>query len=1041
MDGDGEGGDGGGGGGGGGGDGGGSTSLDSGLVGARECGTASTMLDGNPYDEETMRELLERDQLGSPSGRRLMVFSEMARRHAEFTDRLPLRIFCGTWNVNGKSPPLPLDGWLPSDVPEEYDICCLALQEVQPLTGMNAVTTDVTRGRKWKEHIEATLGGGKTYACICARQMVGILLLCFVRHEHEPAVSELMLADAGTGIMRSGGNKGGVAARFRLYDKTLSFVSCHLAAHDHNVERRNQDFHDVVRKAVFVNAATGLPPSQQPTQQPAAVRSSSNEPYVSPSPSAYSWPVLPAAGGYGAGVPAGLGAAAAASDSDKGGGGGVGGGNGSNSSGWMSSTGAFGRAGGGSADQGAPSVTGADGAVSSGARSSSIDVGVAGTDTGAPSALSVLDHDVVFWLGDLNYRIALPPERVLELIECRAWGELAEFDQLNSERAGGAVLQGFEEGALTFAPTYKHEPHGVGYGRAPDENGTLVVKRTPSWCDRVLWRNRVSASAESVALQFYRRHEVLASDHRPVSATFAVGFERVDRKRRSEVRRAVQRGLDAREAELAPRIRTSPASLALGPVAFASPSEALPLVLTNEGLLPTVVRLCSSRLAPWLRVYPPGVAVPSGGGGDGGDGSGGDDGGDDSRVVRGGSDEDMQVTLAAGEAVTLHVAAIVDRDCGWAAALSAGEVPLNGRLVFVSADALPSRRQPFARPKPITLARVAIAGEYAATALGSTLSLLSGNTSNYVDAAGGPDGLHSSGPFGRRRSSGWDRSSGSDGGGATLMGPAATDGKRYPLPPQLWHLVDALLPAVAPGDASLFLRDGGEPAAVAAVLAATDRGEYATLATAPPAALASALLRLLASLHEPVVPYSCYDRAVAAGAARSPAAARGVVATMPPVHANTLTYVLGLLRRLAGLEGGDGAAAAAAAEPTADVEGTADALAERFGAVLLWPLPRGVRRALFPTPDADGGAKPFALASPADWRRPAAASPFHGDAADGGGGAGDDDPAAAAGRSAAADRRRRGGVGDLATADAAERVAFVRMLLDSIADPDLTVVW
>ena len=131
-------------------------------------------------------------------------------------------------------------------------------------------------------------------------------------------------------------------------------------------------------------------------------------------------------------------------------------------------------------------MTGPEGPVSSGARSSSIDVGVAGTDTGAPSALSVLDHDVVFWLGDLNYRIALPPERVLELIECRAWGELAEFDQLNSERAGGAVLQGFEEGALTFAPTYKHEPHGVGYGRAPDENGTLVVKRTPFWCDRVL---------------------------------------------------------------------------------------------------------------------------------------------------------------------------------------------------------------------------------------------------------------------------------------------------------------------------------------------------------------------------------------------------------------------------------------------------------------------------------------------------------------------------------------------------------------------------
>jgi len=180
--------------------------------------------------------------------------------------------------------------------------------------------------------------------------------------------------------------------------------------------------------------------------------------------------------------------------------------------------------------------------------------------------------------------------------------------------------------------------------------------------------------------------------------------------------------------------------------------------------------------------------------------------------------------------------------------------------------------------------------------------------------------------------------------------------------------------------------------------------------------------------------------AVAAGVARSPAAARGVVVTMPPVHADTLTYALGLLRRLAGLEGGAGAAAAAAsAEPTANKGDTADALVERFGAVLLWP--RGVGRALFSTPDADGGTTPFAIASPAAWWWPLAASPFFGGAADWGGEGTDDDPAAAAGCSAAADRPRRGSTGESATTDAAERVAFLRLLLDATADPDLTVVW
>ena len=115
-------------------------------------------------------------------------------------------------------------------------------------------------------------------------------------------------------------------------------------------------------------------------------------------------------------------------------------------------------------------------------------------------------------------------------------------------------------------------------------------------------------------------------------------------------------------------------------MAFASPSEALPLVVSNQGMLVMVARLCASRLAPWLRLYPLVLAVAIWGNGDGGAGSGGDDGGGDSRVVRGGGDKVMRVTLAADEAVTLHVAAAVDLDCRWAAALRAGETPLSGRL-------------------------------------------------------------------------------------------------------------------------------------------------------------------------------------------------------------------------------------------------------------------------------------------------------------------------------------------------------------------------
>lgn len=47
------------------------------------------------------------------------------------------------------------------------------------------------------------------------------------------------------------GNKGAVAIRFRFYDSTFCIVNAHFNAHQTNVQRRNQDYHDIVNKIVF----------------------------------------------------------------------------------------------------------------------------------------------------------------------------------------------------------------------------------------------------------------------------------------------------------------------------------------------------------------------------------------------------------------------------------------------------------------------------------------------------------------------------------------------------------------------------------------------------------------------------------------------------------------------------------------------------------------------------------------------------------------------------------------------------------------------
>lgn len=64
------------------------------------------------------------------------------------------------------------------------------------------------------------------------------------------------------------------------------------------------------------------------------------------------------------------------------------------------------------------------------------------------------------------------------------------------------TLQGYEEGPLLFAPTYRYDLHSTEYD-------TSEKMRIPAWTDRILYRGR------SLDLSAYSRVELLGSDHRP----------------------------------------------------------------------------------------------------------------------------------------------------------------------------------------------------------------------------------------------------------------------------------------------------------------------------------------------------------------------------------------------------------------------------------------------------------------------------------------------------------------------------------------------
>ncbi len=288
----------------------------------------------------------------------------------------------------------------------------------------------------------------------------------FLHKRHRDAVSGLDCSYAATGFLKQG-NKGGVAARFVIYNRSLAFVVAHLSASDENVERRNEDFKEIVRKAVFIPSGAlsadcdGQLVRQDPTD---ALRKNFAD-------------LL---------------------------------------SGDFKSPG---------------NHTHRVSSIAAAAANVLVDLKEGGDSKALedPDHINILDHDVVVWVGDLNYRIDATPTRVLEWVKTENWSALQSADQLNKERLTYGCFKGFEEAPITFPPTYKMYKDCHEYSR--DENG--ILKRTPSYTDRILWCTETKLARKrdptreppSVTAVDYKSVPILSSDHRPVYALLAVRFD------------------------------------------------------------------------------------------------------------------------------------------------------------------------------------------------------------------------------------------------------------------------------------------------------------------------------------------------------------------------------------------------------------------------------------------------------------------------------------------------------------------------------------
>ncbi|SPO25336.1 related to phosphatidylinositol phosphate phosphatase [Ustilago trichophora] len=133
-------------------------------------------------------------------------------------------------------------------------------------------------------------------------------------------------------------------------------------------------------------------------------------------------------------------------------------------------------------------------------------------------------HDHVVWLGDFNYRIDLTNDAVRSMAARQDIAGLFARDQLRRSKDAGEVFPGYEEGPITFPPTYK-------YDNGSDQYDSSEKQRIPAWTDRILYRGL------GLRQLSYARAELRTSDHRPVYATFVGPVRIVDHLKRDAIRK------------------------------------------------------------------------------------------------------------------------------------------------------------------------------------------------------------------------------------------------------------------------------------------------------------------------------------------------------------------------------------------------------------------------------------------------------------------------------------------------------------------------
>ena len=177
------------------------------------------------------------------------VLENILERNAEFTRRERLKVFIGTWNVNGGRNVRSLayrdndlSDWLveerrayigfrnPHIEPEVFarptDIYAVGFEEIIDLNAGNVVAGKQSSENQqhWGSILQTLIDKasitGEPYVLLCTTQLVGVCIFVFLRLGLCEYIRGLASASVKTGLHGKAGNKGAVAVRFQVSSST-----------------------------------------------------------------------------------------------------------------------------------------------------------------------------------------------------------------------------------------------------------------------------------------------------------------------------------------------------------------------------------------------------------------------------------------------------------------------------------------------------------------------------------------------------------------------------------------------------------------------------------------------------------------------------------------------------------------------------------------------------------------------------------------------------------------------------------------------------